>query len=112
MDDLAALALALDVSPATLMMPVTQSREDSVPMTGGGTITAERMWSWLGGAAPPPGSEQTAFQFGGRAWPKWEHTRARLNHLLRELGHDEMRTATIDPMASRQLTRGQDGDDQ
>lgn len=105
-DDLVALAVALGVSPISLLMPTTDHREDLVVTPGAGQVPAEQLWAWLCGAAALPGSGQTFMEFGSNAWPKWQHDREGLNRLLRDLGHAE-----IDPLARRQVTRGTDGDD-
>jgi len=45
-DDLMALAGALDVSP-TLLMPETAKRNDLVEVTGRVPESAEEVWDWL-----------------------------------------------------------------
>jgi transcriptional regulator with XRE-family HTH domain len=55
-DDLMALAAALDVSPATLLMPDTTAEgwETTVETTGQPEgITAQHLWLWLSGVHPP-----------------------------------------------------------
>lgn len=51
-DDLIALALALGVSPITLLMPATSDPADEVEVTGSDKVTAERLWAWLLGLYP------------------------------------------------------------
>jgi transcriptional regulator with XRE-family HTH domain len=54
-DDLVALALALDVSPATLLLPDTPAAgtNESAPVTEGGDDYPHRqIWSWLTATAP------------------------------------------------------------
>lgn len=46
-DDLVALAVALGVSPATLLMPPADNAADQVDLTGVGTTTARDAWDWL-----------------------------------------------------------------
>jgi hypothetical protein len=46
-DDLMALAGALDVSPITLLMPETAKRNDLVEVTGRLAESAENVWDWL-----------------------------------------------------------------
>jgi len=46
-DDLIALALALGVSPITLLMPATSDPADEVEVTGADKVTADRLWAWL-----------------------------------------------------------------
>ena len=47
-DDLTAMAVALDVSPLALLLPT----EDSALMTGGPTYSAARIWAWGKGQRP------------------------------------------------------------
>lgn len=52
-DDLAALALALEVSPATLLMPDTESGDDTPAVTGAEPgAAAESVWQWLVAEGP------------------------------------------------------------
>lgn len=52
-DDLAALAVALGTSPATLMMPEADRPGDAVPVTGSdGRVPAESVWDWLTAQLP------------------------------------------------------------
>lgn len=44
-DDLMALAVALDVNPAMLLLPPTV--KGSVELTGGGTVSAAAAWDWF-----------------------------------------------------------------
>lgn len=46
-DDLLAIAAALDVSPVALLMPDTVNGSDEVTATGVGTTTARELWRWL-----------------------------------------------------------------
>ena len=71
-DDLVALALALDVSPVTLLLPPHASVGDvnsTAPVTeGGADYSLTRIWSWLTANAPidapplPPPREVLRFQ--------------------------------------------------
>lgn len=79
-DDLTAIAVALGVSPTTLLMPhtnvdgiETQSPDDlTKPITGlSEPITALRMWDWLGGETPLPGDADVR-GFFSRAMPRWK----------------------------------------
>jgi transcriptional regulator with XRE-family HTH domain len=55
-DDLVALAAALDVTPAALMLPVTIDREAPVQITGvKEPVPAQRAWRWMVGDQPLPG---------------------------------------------------------
>lgn len=61
-DDLAALASTLGVSPSALLLPLTDRPDDSLEVTGGGTATAAEAWQWANGRRPlklTPGKEQT-----------------------------------------------------
>lgn len=52
-DDLAALALVLGVSPATLLMPDTEDAEDTPAVTGAEPgAAAESVWLWLVAEVP------------------------------------------------------------
>jgi transcriptional regulator with XRE-family HTH domain len=52
-DDLVALALALDVSPATLLFPDDASANGSAPVTeDGGDYPRRQIWHWLIAEAP------------------------------------------------------------
>ena len=47
-DDLVGLALALEVSPSTLLLPKTETGDQSVAITGvDDSVEARRMWRWL-----------------------------------------------------------------
>lgn len=48
-DDLAALAVALEVSPVTLLMPHTEAPDDQVRVTGLGDMPGGEAWSWMSG---------------------------------------------------------------
>ena len=69
-DDLVALAVALGVSPATLLYPPAGIRsEDMVEVTGVGEMTALNAWGWLV-AELAPGMEEN-MPFYARSWPEW-----------------------------------------
>lgn len=72
-DDLMALAVALDVSPITLLMPSTESADDLVQATGvQDGLPARRLWDWLAAAEPPTGdTAETVFGFLFRSIPRW-----------------------------------------
>jgi hypothetical protein len=50
-DDLVSLAVALGVSPVTLLMPDTAEATERVTLTETQKCDAARMWAWLGGSA-------------------------------------------------------------
>lgn len=61
-DDLAALAVIFGVSPGALLLPLTNRADESVEITGGGTVDALRAWEWGIGRVPlrtTPEHEQT-----------------------------------------------------
>ena len=77
-DDLMAFAVALNVSPATLLMHPTlddegadiQTADDLVPITGWHKpIPARPVWDWIG--AEKPLIHGTDFSFYSLAWPRW-----------------------------------------
>jgi transcriptional regulator with XRE-family HTH domain len=72
-DDLMALAVALGVSPVTLLMPAVDSvsPQDDVSATAVPTpVTAEHLWGWL--TAKYPLGDMSRLAFAGRSWPVWE----------------------------------------
>lgn len=81
-DDLAALAVALGVSPITLLMPAVDSADDPVTTTGfGGEMAAYQLLLWLLGYDTLPASPEqlrffgpvTRMMFRANAWPIWTH---------------------------------------
>lgn len=71
-DDLVALAVALEVSPVTLLMPPSAEGGDPVEVTGfEGELPAEALWHWLRGGYPLPGDERLSLVFRAAAWPAW-----------------------------------------
>ncbi|WP_141746824.1 helix-turn-helix domain-containing protein [Streptomyces agglomeratus] len=61
-DDLVALAVVFGVSPAALLLPLTDSDQAPVEVTGGGGVPALEAWDWANGRRPlklTPGKEQT-----------------------------------------------------
>jgi len=77
-DDLMAFALALDVSPATLLQPGVDivGREDPVritgidPLDGPETTSATDVWEWLT-AQKFVLTTLDLLSFGSQAWPRW-----------------------------------------
>lgn len=51
-DDLTALAVVLGVSPSALLLPLTDRTDDSVEVTGGGSVAADTAWDWADGKRP------------------------------------------------------------
>ncbi|MFD7554653.1 helix-turn-helix domain-containing protein [Streptomyces sp. NPDC059835] len=50
--DLAAFAAVFDVSPVALLLPLGEDGTDTVEITGGGTLDADRAWVWALGEGP------------------------------------------------------------
>ncbi|MBX9921675.1 MAG: helix-turn-helix domain-containing protein [Mycolicibacterium frederiksbergense] len=75
-DDLMAIAVVLDVSPASLLMPelTTVTESDHVKVTGHSKpIPAPLIWRWLTGSRAL--HDQKAGAFLDRALPAWERDR-------------------------------------
>jgi transcriptional regulator with XRE-family HTH domain len=73
-DDLVAIALALDISPITLIMPKTDATYDAVAITGvDRDVEARSLWNWLVAADPLTADTADAkLEFLLRALPVWE----------------------------------------
>ncbi|SHQ69893.1 helix-turn-helix domain-containing protein [Mycobacteroides abscessus] len=105
-DDLVALAIALEVSPVTLLTPYTDSDpEVRVELNGVGMPVAY-LWGWLRGDNELPESGENgvpAFSavFLSRALPPWRFT-----ELEKEWAHGQ---AQFNALAAK---RGTDGDNQ
>ena len=50
-DDLVAIAIALGVSPSTLLLP-NVADDTEAKVTGAGTVTAKAAWDWADGISP------------------------------------------------------------
>jgi hypothetical protein len=71
-DDLLALAVALEVPPNVLLMPDVADGEATVAATGIGKQRAWGLWNWLVGVRPREGQSDTAFL--ATPWPAFfEH---------------------------------------
>jgi len=68
-DDLVCLAIALGVSPITLLLPAGGDPEAEVQITAAQKTQAKRAWHWLSASYPLAGS---VLQFYGDALPPWE----------------------------------------
>lgn len=72
-DDLTALAVVFEVSPASLLMPEAEAAAHDplavVQLTGTDTMAGQRAWSWLTGGYPIGGS---VMAFYNHALPSWE----------------------------------------
>lgn len=117
-DDLIALAVALKVSPVTLLMPKVDSAEpeDRVEMTGTDPsgppvlIPAQAVWEWLT-AQRPIVRTVDLLAFGARSWPKWVR-----EHVARQIREDEQMQNTahirlMDEIAGGGRRKQSDGDD-
>lgn len=74
-DDLTALAVALGVSPSAFLLPPTDSPEQTVDITGGGSVPSDTAWAWLDGTRPlhlPEGNEYAAtLEYALYSRPPW-----------------------------------------
>ncbi|MEX3644331.1 helix-turn-helix domain-containing protein [Mycolicibacterium porcinum] len=70
-DDLVAIAVALGVSPTTLLMPVHDDDKTLVTLTGvKQPVTARAAWHWLNGQDPITiTADSTTTRFRAFAWP-------------------------------------------
>lgn len=79
-DDLAALAAVLRVSPSALLLPLPPKATDPVEVTGGGTVSADDAWAWANGERPlrftegDERREMVEHQLYGR--PQWLYERS------------------------------------
>lgn len=92
-DDLAALAIALRVSPATLFLPWTERADEPVEVTTAGTVPAAAAWLWSDGVRPlqpsktDPGGDMQRYVLDSR--PKWARDAARLAWAHGQVGEGE-----------------------
>lgn len=71
-DDLVALAVALGVSPVTLLTPNSPEGSDMVQYTAlPQPISSEDLLDWLTGKFPLPNSGSSVLEFYARALPLW-----------------------------------------
>ena len=85
-DDLVALALALDVSLLALLLPIDTSR--LVPF--GRQWDAETMWMWATGSNPLPGNENfLRFLRDSNPLTDWSKVEGDIAKEVRRLGHDQ-----------------------
>jgi len=71
-DDLVALAVALEVTPVTLLMPPEVKADDAIQVAGNvGHVTAQAAWNWFTASYPLAGP---VMAFYSDALPLWERT--------------------------------------
>ncbi|HSS25897.1 MAG TPA: helix-turn-helix transcriptional regulator [Mycobacterium sp.] len=70
-DDLMGLAVALGISPITLLVPDSDSKRRRVEGTATGKQFAEDLWAWLRATDPLVGSGEDHIGFALRARPVW-----------------------------------------
>lgn len=71
-DDLMAFAVALGVSPVTLLMPESAAGDQKVTVSGvEAEISAQEAWDWLRGNYPLPGDDRLPTVYRAATWPQW-----------------------------------------
>lgn len=99
-DDLVALAVALDTSPVSLLMPQLETVEadEQIQLTeDGNLLSAKTIWEWL--RARDKISKFSFSEFVHRSWPAWERE-------LYEAAQQEAFDALIDDLSG--VDRGDD----
>jgi transcriptional regulator with XRE-family HTH domain len=72
-DDLVALAVALGVSPITLLMPGMDNQAEMIAAPGEKEpVTAGRLWLWMRAEAPLPSYTRPHRRFFADARPEWD----------------------------------------
>lgn len=66
--DLTAFAAALEVSPATLLLPGQAEADTPVALSGVPAAAASSVWAWVTGRSAPPGQRRMRLE----ALPPWE----------------------------------------
>lgn len=86
-DDLVALAVALGVSPVTLLMPAADDVTDPVHVTGiRGPVAAIGVWEWMRGRFARPGGDG---QMNVQTWPRWEQEQVLAQYSGASRGDDQ-----------------------
>jgi len=82
-DDLVAIAAALEVSPATLLMPPTSTPDTKAVASGIEPTDALELWRWITATAgrPPGSAVEVDLEWMHRARPAWT---------FRQLSDDEL----------------------
>ena len=97
-DDLAALAIALRVSPATLLLPWVERADEIVEVTGAGSVPAAAAWLWAEGIRPlilsktDPIPDMQRYLLDSR--PTWARDAARAAWRRGEVGQGEWHQPT------------------
>ena len=85
-DELTALATALDVSPLTLMMPFSDAADGVVEVTGPGPCEADPLLGWMQGTLPlDPRDAFETEAFRRRSLPRWAWQRMQRDQLTEDL---------------------------
>lgn len=82
-DELAALAVVLGVSPSALLLPLDDSPEGRVEVTGGGSVPGNVAWDWADGQRPLKilGSDVGAAWLEYQLYGRPSHRRGRGHYL-------------------------------
>lgn len=109
-DDLVALAVALGVSPITLLMPHDQDRDQKTSSVGI-KMSAGALWDWLRAKRQIPIVQGTILEFYSRALPPWEV--AELEQRWAAQTDDEVKQAVgeMDPRVRNMLRGDGSGND-
>lgn len=89
-DDLVALALALNVSPTALLLPVTEDSEVPIDLTDEVALPARKAWEWVDGDEPHATTDRDRYgqvlRFRLDSRPEWDRDpiRKMYNAVLRE----------------------------
>lgn len=118
-DDLMALAYALEANPNCLLVPPINTRNgepEDVAVTGiPGRVPGVYLWQWLDGARPLFNPNEDAREFTGRTRPAWRRTAGPSDALRDELNSARLAmldaTETLRQVLDEQEKRPADGDD-
>ncbi|WP_280476399.1 helix-turn-helix domain-containing protein [Nocardia farcinica] len=114
-DDLTALAVALEVSPTTLLMPSHLTPADNVEFTGG-RAPAMHAWEWLRAETPYPLDRHgedvnvSVARFQADNWPGWFLENERIIEEARRARHIRAAFAWAEDEAAGKRVAA-DGDD-
>lgn len=97
-DDLLAIAVALEVSPVGLLMPVSGSADSMVTATGTGELPADNLLPWLRAEAPLPQQVRTANMH--LSLPEWQID-AEKDLISRRVKEESARLFQIDELIER-----------